>query len=69
MASYVGVDLVRHEALGGRGEVKGLLRGGPSQRSAGSWGQPDPGDAGEGGSSPDNDGTGWYCQTARARQA
>ena len=21
------------------------------------------------GSSPDNDGTGWYCQTARARQA
>src|SRR4029453_9810209 len=32
-------------------------------------GQPDPGGAGEGGSSPDNDGTGQDCQMAWVRQA
>jgi hypothetical protein len=34
-----------------------------------SGGQPGPGDAGSGGSSPDNAGTGQYCQMARVRQA
>jgi hypothetical protein len=33
------------------------------------WGQPEPGNAGEGGSSPDKAGTCWYCQTVRVRQA
>jgi transposase IS4-like protein len=42
---------------------------GSSQRPDRSWGQPDPGSAGEGGSSPDNDGTGRYCQTVRVRLA
>jgi hypothetical protein len=49
---------------GMRGPTAGL-----SQQAGRSWGQPDPGSAGEGGSSPDNDETGRHCQTARARQA
>jgi RNA-directed DNA polymerase len=40
-----------------------------SQQEPGSWGQPDPGGAGEGGSSPDNAGACWHCQTVRVRQA
>jgi hypothetical protein len=34
-----------------------------------SWAKPDPGGAGKGGSSPDNAGTGQYCQMVRVRQA
>jgi hypothetical protein len=34
-----------------------------------SWGQPDPGGAGEGGSSPDDAGTGQYCQMVWVRLA
>jgi RNA-directed DNA polymerase len=61
-------DLVRHEAPCDRAEMKGLRRG-PVAAGPGRWGQPDLGDAREGGSSPDNDGTGWYCQTAWVRQS
>jgi hypothetical protein len=42
---------------------------GPVAAGRWSWGQPDPGGAGEGGSGPDNDGTGQYCQMVRVRQA
>jgi RNA-directed DNA polymerase len=38
-----------------------------SQQGPGSWGQPDPGGAGEGGSSPDNVAGARYCQTRRPR--
>ena len=48
--------------------VKGLHRWGLSQQAP-KLGQPDPGDAGEGGSSPDNAGTGRHRQTVRVRQA
>jgi hypothetical protein len=34
-----------------------------------SWGQPDPGGAGEGGSGPDKAGTCQYCQMGRVRRA
>jgi hypothetical protein len=43
--------------------------GGPSQRVAEAGGSLTLEAQGAGGSSPDNDGTGRYCQTARARQA
>jgi hypothetical protein len=43
--------------------------GGPSQRVAEAGGSLALEAQGAGGSSPDNDGTGRYCQTARARQA
>ena len=58
-------DFVRHEALHYRMEVKRLH---PRPVAAGweSRGQPGPGDAGSGGSSPDNDGTGRHCQTTWA---
>jgi hypothetical protein len=56
------VDEVRHEALRIRVGVRDLHR---RAVAAGRW-QCDPGEAGEGGSSPDNDGTGRYCQAARA---
>jgi hypothetical protein len=39
------------------------------QQARWSWGQPDPGDAGEGGSSPDKAGTCRHHQTVRAWQA
>jgi hypothetical protein len=42
---------------------------GPSQRVAEAGGSPVLEAQGVGESSPDNDGTGWYCQTARVRQA
>jgi len=61
-------DLVRHEAPYDRAEMKGLRRGSVAAGSR-RWGQPDLGDAREGGSSPDNDGTGRYCQTAWVRQS
>ena len=61
-------DLVRHEAPYDRAEMKGLRRGSVAAGSR-RRGQPDLGDAREGGSSPDNDGTGWYCQTAWVRQS
>ena len=61
-------DFVRHEAPYDRAEMKGLRRG-PVAAGSGRWGKPDLGDAREGGSSPDNDGTGWHCQTAWARQS
>jgi len=61
-------DLVRHEAPYDRAEVKGLRRG-PVAAGLGRWGQPELGDASEGGSSPDNDGTGRHCQTAWVRQS
>ncbi|MFH9355744.1 hypothetical protein [Kitasatospora sp. NPDC017646] len=38
-----------------------------SQQGPGSWGQPDPGGAGEGGSSPDNVAGARHCQTRRPR--
>jgi RNA-directed DNA polymerase len=38
-----------------------------SQQGSGSWGQPDPGGAGEGGSSPDNVAGARYYQTRRPR--
>jgi hypothetical protein len=47
-----------------KGSTAGL-----SQQPSRSWGQPGPGSAGPGGSSPDNAGTGWHRQTARVRQA
>ena len=47
-----------------KGPTSGL-----SQQPGRSWGQLDLGGARKGGSSPDNDGTGRYCQTARVRQA
>ena len=47
--------------------MKGLLLWAVAA-ACGSWVQPEPGDAGEGGSSPDNDGTGRYYQTVRVRQ-
>ena len=43
--------------------------GGPSQRVAEAGGSPALEAQGAGGSSPDNDGTGRYCQTVRVRQA
>src|SRR6266536_1980283 len=48
----------------------GMKRPHPRPVAAGrrSWGQSELGDAREGGSSPDNDGTGRYCQTARVRK-
>ena len=61
-------DLVRHEAPCDRVEMKGLHRW-PVAAGHGSWGQPESGSAGEGESSPDNAGTGRYCQTARVRRA
>jgi hypothetical protein len=61
-------DLVRHEAPYDRAEMKGL-RCGPVAAGSGRWGKPDLGDARKDGSSPDNDGTGWHCQTAWARQS
>ena len=42
---------------------------GPVAAGPGRWGKPDLGDAREGGSSPDNDGTGRYCQMVWARQS
>jgi RNA-directed DNA polymerase len=61
-------DFVRHEAPYDRAEMKGLRRGSVAAGSR-RRGQPDLGDAREGGSSPDNDGTGWHCQTAWVRQS
>ncbi len=43
--------------------------GGPSQRAAEAGGSPALEAQGADGSSPDNDGTGWHCQTAWVRQA
>jgi hypothetical protein len=57
------VDEVRHEALWIRAGVRELHRR-ASQQAGLKLRAPDPGDAGEGGSNPDNDGTGRYCQTA-----
>jgi hypothetical protein len=48
---------------GGVQDLTGLL----SQQGLRSWGQPDPGGAGEGGSSPDNVAETWHCQTRRPR--
>ena len=46
-----------------------ISNGGPSQRVAEAGGSLVLEAQGAGGSSPDNDGTGRYCQTARVRQA
>jgi RNA-directed DNA polymerase len=48
---------------GGVQDLTGLL----SQQGLRSWGQPDPGGAGEGGSSPDNVVETRHCQTCRPR--
>jgi hypothetical protein len=48
--------------------MKGL-RPGLSQQPEEAEGSLTPGGAGEGGSSPDNDGTGRHCQAVRVRQA
>ncbi|MGH8931026.1 MAG: reverse transcriptase domain-containing protein, partial [Egibacteraceae bacterium] len=61
-------DFVRHEAPCDRAEMQGLRRGSVAA-GRGRWGQPELGDAREGGSSPDNDGTGRDCQTAWVRQS
>ena len=61
-------DAVRHEALFNRVGTKRPTFG-LSQQAVEAGGSLTLGDAGEGGSSPDNDGTGRHCQTARARQA
>ena len=45
-------DIERHEALLDRVEVKGDSTLGPSQQPERSWGQPEPGDVGEGGKQP-----------------
>jgi hypothetical protein len=58
---------VRHEAL--MIEWIGISNCGPSQRVAEAGGSLVLEAQGVGGSSPDNDGTGWYCQTVRVRQA
>jgi RNA-directed DNA polymerase len=50
---------------GGVQDLTGLL----SQQGLRSWGQPDPGGAGEGGSSPDEAGTRQDCQMAWVRRA
>ena len=42
---------------------------GPPWRPDRSWGQPDPGNSGEVGSSPDDAGTCCYCQMVRVRLA
>ena len=61
-------DHVRHEVSCNRMEVRYLRR--QVVAAAGrSWGQPDPGDAGEGGSSPDNAGTRRHCRTVWVRSA
>jgi hypothetical protein len=46
-----------------------ISNGGPSQRVAEAGGSPGLEAQAVGGSSPDNDGTGRYCQTARVRLA
>ena len=61
-------DFVRHEAPYDRAEMKGLRRE-PVAAGSRRRGKPDLGDAREGGSSPDNDGTGRDCQTAWVRQS
>jgi hypothetical protein len=58
----------RREAPRNRAEVKGLRHRACRSRPV-RLGQPGLGGAGKGGSSPDNDGTGRYCQTTRVRQA
>jgi len=59
--------VVRHEAS----MIEWVERsnGGPSQRVVEAGGSPVLEAQGTGGSSPDNDGTGRHCQTARVRQA
>jgi hypothetical protein len=59
---------VRHEALPHLAGMKGP-RSGAVAAARGSWGQSTPGDTGVDGSSPDDDGTRWYCQTVRVWQA
>src|SRR5258708_34912203 len=51
-----------------RVEVRDLRRR-PAAAGRCSWGQPDPGGAGEGGSSPDKAGTGRYWQMVRVGRA
>ena len=61
-------DFERHEALLNRVEVKDLH----CRAVVAAWcssGQPDPRDGGEGGSGPDNDGTGQHCQMVWVRLA
>ncbi|HVC76281.1 MAG TPA: ISL3 family transposase [Candidatus Micrarchaeaceae archaeon] len=60
-------QLVRHEAHVDR--VNWNVHHRPVAAGRRSWGQSEPGDAGEGRSSPDNDGTDRHCQTVRVRQA
>jgi hypothetical protein len=59
-------DFERHERSRTEWRWETFIAG-PSQRPGCSWGQRDLGDAGEGGSTPDNDEAGQYCQMARAR--
>ena len=58
-----GLCATRRCLLGEVQDITGLL----SQQGPRSWGQPDPGGAGEGGSSTDNVAETWYCQTRRTR--
>jgi len=61
-------DFERHEAPCDRAVMKGTA-GGSSQRATEAGGNPTQGTLGRAVSSPDNDGTGRHCQTARVRQA
>lgn len=73
---HAGLDGSHRRVLEARGAPRGAelpsgLRWSPLVCRSGpvKLGQPDPGDAGEGGSSPDNAGTDRNCQTVRVRQA
>ncbi|MDQ6949164.1 MAG: hypothetical protein M3256_23625, partial [Actinomycetota bacterium] len=66
IANALSAGFVRREALWFEWRWE-TFAAGSSQRSGRSWGQPDPGGAGEGGSSPDKAGTCPHCQRARVR--
>jgi hypothetical protein len=61
--------LVRHEAPQNRMEVQDHHRLAVAAARAQAEGSPTRETLGRVASGPDNDGTGWNCQTARARQA
>jgi hypothetical protein len=68
MAKALSAGFVRREALWFEWRWETFAVG-SSQRLDRSWGQPDPGGAGEGGSSPDKAGMCQYCQMVRVRRA